>query len=110
MKLRNVFLAGAMAAFAVACTTSAPQTDSAAGTGASSAARGSVPLQSGQTRQQLFDQLDANKSGSVSRTEAQASPALMLIFVDVDANADGELSAGEWDAVPLVNPDGTRVP
>ena len=108
MKLRNVCLGAAMAALAVACT-SAPQTDSAAG-GASSSARGSVPLQSGQTRQQLFDQLDANRSGSVSRNEAQASPALMLIFVDMDTNADGELSAAEWNAVPLVNPDGTRVP
>ncbi len=109
MKLRSVFLGGAMAALALACT-SAPQTDSAAGAGASSAARGAVPLQSGQTRQQLFDRLDADGSGSVSRAEAQASPALMLIFVDMDANADGELSADEWRVVPLVNPDGTRVP
>ena len=108
MKLRNVVLGGAMAALAVACA-SAPQTDSAAGTGASSA-RGPVALQSGQTRQQLFDRLDANGSGAVSRAEAEASPALMLIFVEADANADGELSAAEWGAVPLVDPDGTRVP
>ena len=107
MKLRNVVLGGAMAALALACT-SAPQTDSAAGTGASSA-RGSVPLQSGQTRQQLFNRLDANNSGSVSRTEAQASPALMVIFVVMDANADGELSAAEWSTVPLVAPDGMRL-
>lgn len=108
MKLRNVVLGGAMTALLLACSSS-PQTNSAAGTGASSA-RGSVPLQSGQTRQQLFNQLDANSSGSVSRAEAQANPALMLIFVDMDTNGDGELSAAEWGAVPLVNPDGTRVP
>lgn len=70
------------------------QTDSAAGTGASPA-RGSVPLQSGQTRQQLFDRLDADSNGFVSCTEAQASPALVVIFVEMDANADGELSAAE---------------
>ena len=109
MKLRNVVLGGAMAALALACT-SARKTDSAASAGGSSAARGSVPLQSGQTRQQLFDRLDANKNGSVSRAEAQASPPLMVIFVEMDANSDGELSAAEWGEVPLVNPDGTRVP
>ena len=108
MKLRNVVLGGAIASLALACT-SAPQTDGAAGSGAS-AARGPVPLQSGQTRQQLFDRLDANNSGSVSRAEAQASPALVVIFVEMDANADGELSAAEWGTVPLVAPDGMRVP
>lgn len=69
-----------------------------------------MPLQSGQTRQQLFDRLDANSSGFVSRTEAQASPAVMVIFVEMDTNADGEPSAAEWSAVPLVAPDGMRVP
>ena len=108
MKLRNVVLGGAMATLALACT-SAPQTDIASGTGASSV-RGSVPLQSGQTRQQLFDRLDVNNSGSVSRTEAQASPALVVIFVEMDADANGELSAAEWIMVPLVAPDGMRVP
>jgi hypothetical protein len=34
----------------------------------------------------------------------------MVIFVEVDANSDGELSAAEWSTVPLVAPDGTRVP
>ena len=108
MKLRNVVLGGAMATLALACT-SAPQTDIAAGTGASSV-RGSVPLQSGQTRQQLFDRLDVNNSGSVSRTEAQASPALVVIFVEKDANSDGELTDSEFGQVPLVNPDGSAAP
>ena len=108
MKLRNVVLGGAMAALALSCT-SMQEPDRAAGAGASSAG-GSVPLQSGQTRQQLFDRLDTNNSGSISRTEAQASPPLMVIFVNMDANSDGELSAAEWVAVPLVDPVGTRVP
>ena len=108
MNLRNLVLAGAMATLAPACT-SAPQTNGAAGPDAGSAS-GGVHLQSGQTRGQLFDQLDANGSGSVSRAEAEASPALVLIFVEMDGDADGELSAAEWTAVPLVGADGLRVP
>ena len=108
MNVRNAYLGGAMATLALACT-STPLTDGAPGTGARSA-RGAVHLQSGQTRQQLFERLDANKSGSVSRAEAQASPALVLIFVEMDTDANGELSVAEWVAVPLVAPDGTRVP
>jgi hypothetical protein len=109
MKLRNLVLGAAMAGLTLACT-SAREADSAASAGGSSAARGSVPLRSEQTRQQLFERLDANKSGTVSRAEAQQSPPLMVIFVEMDANSDGELSAVEWGEVPLVTPDGTRVP
>lgn len=82
----------------------------AASAGSGSAARGSVPLQPNQTRQQLFDKLDSNKSGSVSRVEAQEAPGLVVIFIETDANSDGELSAAEFGRVPLVNPDGTPAP
>jgi TolA-binding protein len=80
---------------------------SSAAASGSSAAKGSVPLTQNQTRQQLFDQLDANHNGSVSRAEAQESPALVLIFVETDANGDGELSVIEFGSVPLSNPDGS---
>ncbi|HEV7477292.1 MAG TPA: hypothetical protein VGO02_06095 [Burkholderiales bacterium] len=76
----------------------------------SSAARRSVPLQANQTRKQLFDKLDSNGNGSISRAEAQQSPALVIIFVETDSNSDGELSAAEFDKVPLVNSDGTPAP
>jgi len=75
----------------------------------SAAAGASVPLQQNQTRQQLFDQLDANHNGSISRAEAQESPALVLIFVETDANGDGELSVIEFGRLPLSNPDGSPV-
>lgn len=82
----------------------------AASAGSGSAARGSVPLEQNQTRQQLFDKLDANHNGSISRDEAQESPALVVIFVETDANSDGELSDSEFAQVPLVNPDGSAAP
>jgi hypothetical protein len=111
MKLRHLILGGAIAALAAACgSTRDEDAASSASAGGASAARGGVAMQQYQTRQQAFQRLDANNSGAISRTEAQASPPLMVIFVEVDANSDGELSAAEWGEVPLVNPDGTRVP
>jgi hypothetical protein len=105
MELRNLILAGTLSALAAACTT---DSSGGAAAGSSSAARGAVPLQSNQTRQQLFGQLDANANNAISQGEAQASPALVVIFVEMDANSDGELNAAEFSQVPLVNPDGTR--
>jgi Ca2+-binding EF-hand superfamily protein len=67
-------------------------------------------VQQGQTRQQMFDKLDANSNGSVTRAEAAGTPALIVIFAETDANGDGEISRAEWDKVQLVNPDGTSVP
>jgi Ca2+-binding EF-hand superfamily protein len=74
-----------------------------------SAARGSVPVQQNQSRQDKFKSLDTNSDGKISRAEAQASPELMLIFVPTDTNSDGEISVVEFDVVPLVQPDGTAV-
>jgi hypothetical protein len=120
MKLRNLIAGGALAVLASACASAqdkerapsaSPSTGaSGAAAGSTSAARGSVPLQQNQTRQQLFDKLDSNQSGSISRGEAQESPPLLLIFIEMDANTDGELSAAEFSRVPLVNPDGTSAP
>ena len=76
--------------------------------GGASASRGNVPVQQGQTRAQKFDQLDKNHDGTISRAEAEASPELVLIFVDTDTNADGSISAVEFQVVPLAQPDGTQ--
>ena len=83
--------------------------DSGASAGGSSAARGSVPAQQGQTREQRFEQLDSNRDGNISRGEAQASPPLLAIFVETDANSDGTISITEWQVVPLAEPSGAPV-
>jgi hypothetical protein len=85
----------------------APAAAGSGAAGGSAAARGAVPLQQNQTRQQLFDKTDANGNGTISRAEAQEIPALMVIFVELDANGDGGLSASEFANVPLSNPDGS---
>lgn len=110
MKLRHLILCGAIAALAACGSTRDERMAPSASAAGSSAARGAVPVQQNQTRQQAFERLDTNNNGAISRSEAQASPPLMVIFVEVDTNSDGELSAAEWGEVPLANPDGTRVP
>lgn len=111
MKPSHLILGATIAALAAACaSTRDGNTAPSASAGGTSAARGAVPIPQNQTRAQGFERLDTNNSGTISRTEAQASPSLMVIFVQVDANSDSELSAAEWSAVPLVAPDGTLVP
>lgn len=41
-------------------------------------------------------QADKNNDGYISRTEADASPALSKQFTTLDANGDGKLSAQEY--------------
>jgi len=69
-----------------------PKTPSAGQASSGASGRASVPVQQGQTRQQRFDQLDTNGDGAISRAEAQASPELLLIFVDTDTSGDGAIS------------------
>ena len=57
--------------------------------------------QSGQTRKQVFDQLDSNRDGMISRAESDANPDLVAIFVTMDANSDGSLSVVEFELVPI---------
>jgi EF hand len=44
----------------------------------------------------IFTQLDANKDGSISTDEAQASPVVARSFVKADANGDGSISRDEF--------------
>ncbi len=57
--------------------------------------------QSGQTRQQVFDRLDTNRDGMISRAESDADPDLVAVFVTMDTNSDGTLSVVEFELVPI---------
>jgi Ca2+-binding EF-hand superfamily protein len=86
-----------------------PAADQKSGAAAGGSATRGVPVQQGQTRQQKFKSLDKNGDGKISRDEAQASPELMMIFVPTDTDSDGTISVIEFEAVPLVQPDGSAV-
>lgn len=43
-----------------------------------------------------FEQVDANKDGSVDKREANAVPGLIAVFDKADANRDGKLNKAEF--------------
>jgi len=46
----------------------------------------------------VFDQLDANRDGQISTSEAEISRALLEQFTALDGNGDGMLSPEEFAA------------
>lgn len=46
-----------------------------------------------------FTQLDVNKDGSISVTEAQEDARLLDVFAKLDANQDGSLDRSEYAAI-----------
>jgi hypothetical protein len=117
MRLAQLIACGAaalcVAISAMAQSPGQPSGTSPSATSGSTAATASkskgMKVKQGQTRKQTFDQLDTNHDGSVSRSEAEASPVLILIFTDTDTNGDGQVSPAEFVLVPLEQPDGTLV-
>lgn len=50
------------------------------------------------TEKKSWSDVDTDRNGSLSRSEAAGVPALGEVFVAADANADGQLSADEYKA------------
>lgn len=50
------------------------------------------------TEKKSWSDVDTDKNGSLSQSEAAGVPALGEVFVAADANADGQLSADEYKA------------
>lgn len=46
--------------------------------------------------QDNWGMLDTDRDGKLSRTEANADPALLVVFTDFDGDADGSLTADEY--------------
>ena len=76
LALAALFAAGA--SVAVAQDTTTPQTDQA------------------QPAQTSWSDLDTDKNGTLSATEAEANPGLKAHFEQADANADGALTGDEY--------------
>jgi Ca2+-binding EF-hand superfamily protein len=46
----------------------------------------------------IFDELDKDKNGGISQTEAQAHPVVAQSFAQADANSDGSITKEEFSA------------
>jgi hypothetical protein len=106
-------IACAVAALCIAIPAVAAEAQSGSSPSASSSTSGSanqkrgLRVRQGQTRKQTFDQLDTSRNGMISRSEAQASPDLVLVFVETDTNKDDQLSPAEFLLIPIVQEDGS---
>jgi hypothetical protein len=58
----------------------------------------SIPAMAGTVELPLFEQIDADKDGLVSKAEAGASAQLAALFDTLDTDADGQLSLAEYKA------------
>ena len=52
----------------------------------------------GRSMSSVFDALDANKDGNISKAEAQSSPVVAQSFATADSNVDGVIAREEFNA------------
>lgn len=73
--------------------------DAAAATASDAAAQASEPAATAAAPQKKsWSDVDVDKDGNLSKTEASSVPALGQVFDKADANADGSLTAAEYKA------------
>lgn len=78
--------------------------DAAAATASDAAAQASAPAASGSAtaaaapQKKSWSDVDLDKDGNLSKTEASSVPALGQVFDKADSNADGSLTADEYKA------------
>jgi hypothetical protein len=58
-----------------------------------------LPVMAVQAELPLFNQLDADQNGYVSKEEAQANLDLVALFEKLDTNADDKLTLEEYAAI-----------
>ncbi len=92
-----VALSAAFAAPIAFAQSTTPTTDAAAAPATQS---------DGEPAKKTWDDLDTNKDGNLTKTEAATIPSLQAVFDQADANADGALSGEEYKTYLAMNGDG----
>jgi hypothetical protein len=90
-------IAAATAAISATAQSTTPTTDPAKAQ--------SQPATATDAGKQSWSDLDMDKDGNLSATEASANPALGDVFVKADSNADGALTGDEYRAYLAANQD-----
>jgi hypothetical protein len=80
------------AAAATASDAAATQASEPAASGSATAAAAAAP------QKKSWSDVDLDKDGNLSKTEASSVPALGQVFDKADSNADGSLTADEYKA------------
>ena len=106
--LRLMGLLALSAAFAPPTATSDPAQDSAQTT----ATQPTTPAPQGDAApaKKTWADLDTNKDGNLTKTEAATIPSLQAVFEQADVNADGALSGEEYKTYLAMNGDGNSTP
>ena len=85
---------------ATPATPAVPATPASAtdGATAATAATPAVPATPATPARKSWSELDADKNGNLSKTEAGSVQSLSKVFVEADADADGQLTPDEYKA------------
>jgi len=77
---------------------------------AATATQDAMGQASGQPQKKNWSDLDVDKNGTLSVTEAASVQSLAKAFTEADANADGQLTQDEYKAYLAANGKGSATP
>lgn len=93
-----VALVAALSAPLAFAQSTSPAADAAAQDAAAAQAEPAAAAPSAAPQKKSWADVDVNKDGALSKTEAATVPALGQVFDKADANADGALTTDEYKA------------
>ena len=109
-KLIALALTAALAAPLAFAQEAGTETDAAATAPTAQAAPEAPAAQASAPAKQSWADVDTDKDGALSQTEAAAVPSLVQVFGEADTDADGSLTADEYKAYVAKNSSGSPEP
>lgn len=105
-------LSAAFAAPAVFAQSTTATSDPAQDSAQTTATQPTTPAPQGDAApaKKTWADLDTNKDGNLTKTEAATIPSLQAVFEQADVNADGALSGEEYKTYLAMNGDGNSTP
>lgn len=101
--LSIAFAAIFAASTAAAQTNEPPKTETDSAQSAAPQSTQGTPTDAAEPQKKSWSDLDTDKDGNLSKTEAAPIPSLQAVFDQADANADGALTGEEYKTYLAVN-------